>query len=346
MTLIFPYTNNIIGDKLKTDGIHVLPNFVNYEKWSNAIECPSGDVNYTMIRGYIDTCLLDIDKTLGWNSVMTKYRVSAGCTFDTSNATDASALHRDLQQHSESENFPVFTLIIYLDPAELMFVKGSHLKPRMSVLDSIMAKSSVLSLNPGDGVLFHASLLHGGIFSEITTRRTIQCFDIYPSPELAVRVSPQILHIWCPPDPKEHEKGILMAKFSHMGISIIMKYIAYTLAAHGYGHADIVLPDGIEAISGEAWRTRLPDRDQHDRKFHKGNLYVIANEVYCNDADEETNIRLRKFIYWKVWFNFVLCGVLSKILLTVIIYYIYKNWHHLKNRWIDILKRARKRYKR
>ena len=338
MTLIFPYTNNIIGNKLKKDGIHVLSNLVNYEKWSKAIACPSGDVNYTIIKGYIDTCLLDIDKTLGWNSVMTKYRVSAGCSFDTSNSTDASALHRDLQQHSEYENFPVFTLIIYLDPAELKFVKGSHVNLRMSMLDTIMTKSKVLSLNPGDGVLFHASLLHGGIFSEITTRRVIQCFDIYPSPELARMYSPRILHIWCPPDPKESENGILMAKFSHLGISIILKYIAYILAARGYGHADIVLPVGIEALSGEAWRERLPNSDQHDGKFHKGNLYVIANALYCNDADEETNNRLRKFIYWKIWFNIGVTIVTFAILLAILSIITYKNRGYLKNIWKDIFK--------
>jgi|TARA_B110000211_G_C13996485_1_gene516453 hypothetical protein len=346
MSLEFPYTNDIIGNSLKEDGMYVLPGLVNNDKWANAISCPTGNVNYKLMRVYIDECILEINKTIGWNSVMTKYRVSAGCTFDTSNATDASAFHRDLQQHSESENFPVFTLIVYLDPAELGVIKGSHLKRHMSLLDAITQTTEVLSLAPGDGVLFHASLLHKGLFKKLDSRRVIQCFDIYPTPELADKYSNRIIHIWLDPDSTESEKGIIMAKFTHLWISGIMKYVAYILAAQGYGHKNIVLPNGIEAISGEAWRGRLPHMQESDGEFHSGNLYVIANELYCVDADEENNKIIRNFIYHKIWFDIGVTILIYKILLSVIVIFIYKNRAKVKKLWTNGLKRIRKSSKR
>ena len=321
----FPCTEKAVAEGLHRDGFHRFPALVDPERWRTAVSCPSGTVNYTSMRVHIDACLRGLNERLGWDCVMTKYRVSAGCSFDASNATDASALHRDVQQHGET-NIPVFTLIVYLDKADLKLIGGSHRHHRMSLRQTLANRSEMLSFAGGDALLFHASLLHGGVFRTLHRRTIVQCFDIFPTAELAAAYGARIMHIWCPPVPKEERTGVLVARVSHMAIiAQVTQYLSYLIAARGYARFD--RPDGVDAFSCEAWRPRLPPEEQWDDEFHRGNLYVMADKRFSSDAAPKQNSDIRHEIY-----NFSKTGtrLLFALTLAVVLAAIRAGWTRLR----------------
>ena len=317
----FPCHDNTAKRALREDGFYRLSGLVDTEKWRSAVSCPSGTVNYQQMRSYINESFQQLDARLGWESVLTKYRVSAGCSFDASNATDASALHRDVQQHSNTVNIPVFTLIVYLDHADLKLIPGSHRHHRMSLVRALAARSTVLSFKPGDALLFHASLLHGGVFRTLKRRTIVQCFDIYPTRQLAAQFSPRIMQIWCPQLETETKRGVLVSKLSYTPVvAPIVQYLAYMIAAGGNGHGRIALPDNVDALSCEAWRPRLEPEAEKDGQFHRGNLYVAADAEFINDADPVTNARMRDCIYRQIYMGTALrVGLLVAILVVLLV---------------------------
>lgn len=68
---------------------------------------------------------------------------------------------------------PIYTLVIYLDKSRMEVVPGSHRKTRMNSLQILTLKPVTNEMNAGDAILFHASLLHAGIFVHHTGERRV-----------------------------------------------------------------------------------------------------------------------------------------------------------------------------
>ena len=160
-------------DQLYSDGYYILREFTDTKLWDSSFSCPL--VHHGRIASRIAECIIDLNKITGWNAQVSKFRASASCELTASNATDAGALHRDIMSYG-SELPQVYTLVIYLDDAYMKVVSGSHKHRKISSIDILTrTKSSIHHMNPGDAIVFHACLLHAGIFYPIRkSRRVVQ----------------------------------------------------------------------------------------------------------------------------------------------------------------------------
>ena len=279
-----------IRENLEEHGFCVLREFdtTNIGRWKEGMPCPSGKVNYTHIRPLIESSIDTLNKVTGWNSVYAKYRASAGCTVDSSNASDAAAFHRDIQVH-ETTPPPLFTLVMYYDEADLAILPKSHRKLDMGLIEYAKYPSQTIHFNEGDAILFNSSMMHRGMFKTIgESRRCVQIFDIAPTPELADKWYPKMLHL-------QHEGTDYSHSVSRLAYIPIISRCAHFFQEVVQGKKKhYTLPDGITIVSKEGWRKRLPEEGEYDNKWHDGNLYVIRNAPATND---DLNRSLRQYMH-------------------------------------------------
>lgn len=120
-------------------------------------------VNYLSMERFINENMINrVNEALNENLVCVKYRVS-----NNNNSSDASSFHRDLQiQNKENSLVDIYTCLSYLDPAIMEVIPKSHSNPIMDYTKIVphYLNKLQLKLNPGDILMFHASLIHKGIF--------------------------------------------------------------------------------------------------------------------------------------------------------------------------------------
>lgn len=305
----------IIFNSIRNDGFVVLRKIEHdrIDAWKETIRCPSGDVNYTLIKPLVESSVGRLNDITGWRSVFAKYRASAGCTDLSSNSTDAAAFHRDIHSNEEKTP-PLYTLVLYFDNAELSVIPGSHAMLDMGILDFISKHRQNLLFDAGDGVLFSNSLLHRGVFTRKgISRRCVQIFDISPSQEMANVWYPRIAHL-------QHQ-GTDLGKFASKiaYIPFISRCLHLFQEVSQAKRMGFDLPNGYSIISSEAWRKRLHPDGEYDGKFHKGNLYVIRN---APETDPVLNGRLRKHLQTRFVYDFRYVGLVTvaiSILIVVLI---------------------------
>lgn len=293
---------------LREQGYVQLRQFIDSHRWKRCIRLADGAVHHANCQlPLVQDAMARLASRTGWQKpALSKYRVSAGTTIGTSNATDAAAIHRDLFIYGEEVVPAIFTMIIYLDPAQLRLVPGSHRKPHMNWYESItvLGAASKIHFEPGDALLFHATLLHGGVFAPVgrqhdvpAPRRIIQLFDIYPtSKEAHVKHdSDRVLHIRSPK--MEENDGLRVSSLMHTGaLAPVLIWLFTIPGAAGYGyHANFRPPAPFTMISGEAFRSRTC-RSQPG--WLQGNTYVLVGQ-WCavHDADPMTNSNIRRWLY-------------------------------------------------
>ena len=291
---------------LRHKGFARLPGFVDRDMWRQCIRLEDGAVEHAGCQWpLVRRALGRLGALAGWEDpALSKYRVSAGTTLRTSNATDAAALHRDIMVYDEKGDVPaIFTMIVYLDAADLRVVPGSHRQLHMGwpAALTVMRRATTLHFEPGDALLFHATLLHGGVFPAAaapgTPRRIIQMFDIYPHRRAAGQPhdSDRVLHVWSPKD--EEDTSVLVSRLFHTpALAPVLVWAGTVSCAAGYGHRQRFRPPApYTIISGEAQRSR----SQHDQAgWQDGNTYAVARHgCAVHDADAPTNARLRRFLY-------------------------------------------------
>lgn len=324
------YAKEPFKKSLEENGYVMLRNLCAPQKWDRGFACPQ--INHGLILEEIKSTLQSVDNMLGWKTILSKFRVSATCEAKISNATDAAALHRDIAVYDSDVVPPIFTLVIYLDKTEFRLVPGSHKKINMPILEGarIYKKSIVLEMNPGDAALFHATMLHAGVFdSKVKERKVVQCFDIFPSPEVAQKWNSQIMHIWCPTDAKYDkmsEKISLLVRNKYL--AKVAKIIAAIRTSGGY-KIDKKLPSGVKIISGESYRKRLSDGTKL-YTMQYGNVYVPVPGSYLRDCTMSENKMYRACFYsYKCDIIRMLPYVLTILIISIILYriiltYIFK----------------------
>ena len=292
-----------ICESLQTQGFALLPGFVDVAAWQRCIRLEDGSVDYSNCQWPHIRKLVDkISTYTGWDAALSKYRVSAGTTLPTSNATDAANFHRDIMVYDEIVP-AIFTMVVYLDSADLRVVPGSHRKLHMNWKDSLSLSKyqKIVHFEPGDAMLFHATLLHGGVFPQRQPeaprpRRIIQLFDIYPTRKVPgePHTCDKVLHIWAPD--KDLPKGKLISRIVHSIAAPLVVWGGGVSTAAGYGHPYFKPPAPYTILSGESMRVRA---NHDDPGWMRGNAYILAKhgcDVHDPD-DDATNESIRQFIY-------------------------------------------------
>ena len=150
----------------------ILRQFLNKEEIEYGRNCfkENGILDYENMDRFVKNGLWKVNP----DAKSLKYRAS-----DNSNSSDAGHFHRDVCNYDESHIPKIYTVLFYLDEANMEIIPGSHNKPRMGILEGMMEKSVVCKMMPGDVLIFNSCTLHKGIFlrNNSAHRRLIQVFD-------------------------------------------------------------------------------------------------------------------------------------------------------------------------
>ena len=287
-----------VRKSLDERGFCVLRGLTDAAEWDDAFACPL--VHHGRLLQHVRECTQVLDEMLGWQTAITKLRASASCERKTSNATDAAALHRDIACYDDNAVTsppPIFTLVIYLNDTTMNVAPGTHKRLRFRPWETLRIRPQTQHVKAGDAVLFFATLLHAGSFTDDaqTERRVVQCFEIFPLPSLARTWSPKTVHVWCADDEKQDRfSAWLSAAMSRTGLAArIMSQLHLSKAACGYRIDRAVLPSDVSIVSGESWRKRLTVWDE----FVYGNVYAPVGDAEMRDATLLENQRLRAQFY-------------------------------------------------
>jgi len=282
MTSILPEVPPEVLSILHSDGFYHFRNAVSPENVDYARKYVTDTANYTKMEVYISQVLGSLYTKSGLQLECAKYRIS-----NKNNSVDAAGFHRDLQTMNNDivDPVPVYTVLSYLDSDSTMeLIPGSHTKYRMSILEAIhsLNNSIQIQVKPGDILIFHASMIHRGVFyRRLANRRLIQCFDCTPNSEF----SQKILHLPC----MDRCSQTMRKVFSHIAavrpLIKTLDFINSFNVATGYGSASNFMSrlnyEGIEFLSTESNTPRLkPKFDEPDIL----NKYIIL----------QTNIRDQK----------------------------------------------------
>lgn len=282
-------------DALQSSGYVVLRNFTRPEEWTDCFLCPK--VHHGCIVNQLERCRKHLNVITGWNARISKFRASAACELTTSNATDAGALHRDIMNFGD-EAPPIYTLVIYLDAAQLSVIPASHRTPHMSFWQTLTSKTVVQHMRGGDAILFHASLLHAGVFAhQEGDRRVVQCFDIYRTPKELHQWNHRLLHVWCPESSTNTARGEMLSKQMSSWVSKALSSFYVFRSGGGYGR--LKLPSGYTIVSGESYRKRLPTHQMH--AFYDANVYAPYPGAVLHDASATDVPALRSQLYHIRW---------------------------------------------
>lgn len=265
-------------DLLEQQGYIVFPKCIQPSLLSRYLDNEHGTIDYTGVKQFIDSKLLSqLNHRMKWQSQYVKFRLS------NNNNTDAAAFHRDVICQSKEfakRPSPMFTCVMYLNDDTMEIVKGSHKKSSYSYLEAIsmFKKENIarLKVQPGDIILFHANILHRGVFETKTTRRTIlQVFEIFPSLESFNKYKDTILHVTATENALTNS---LVANISRQNyVKDVLNYASYLNAATGYGQLPGFIVGKYLFLSSEGHTGRLTIK-VHEKQ--KENKYIPIIETH------------------------------------------------------------------
>ena len=136
-------------------------------------------INYKKLNSFVHTKLLpSINQEIPMlnEPIFGKMRFS-----NNTNSVDASTFHGDIYNHSENKLLPIYTCLIYFDHAQMEIIPGTHIKDENNSPLSQFSNKKIITMNPGDMLIFHANIHHRGInFSKTKNRRLLQVFNVFP----------------------------------------------------------------------------------------------------------------------------------------------------------------------
>lgn len=237
-------------------------------------------IDYARMRGFIDNVM--IRKTneamgQGWDMKYVKYRVS-----DNNNA-DAGGFHRDVvcQRNKDEPTYPIYTCLTYLDKTTMEVIPGTHtqhVEPLSNAL-TIYRKNTQVIVEPGDVLLFHATVLHRGIFTErMAHRRLAQVFDVYKNNDEYAAYAHRVLHILG----KETFTTLADELNKNPAAIWALSKLSYLNGITGYGYEHRILnrcgmPPQFTHMSSEGFRERL---EVVPGTWQPINKYIVVNETH------------------------------------------------------------------
>ncbi len=225
-----------------------------------------GTVDYAGIQKFIDREMLQyVNGSLGWDCDYIKYRVS-----DNNNSADASTFHRDLiyQGDARDERVDVYTCLAYLDDTFMEVIPGSHNALAIPLGKLAAYPATRIAVRRGHILLFHATLLHRGIFFNALnseTRKVVQIFEVFSSPAALQKNKDLIIHV----TGDEKYSDTMQRLSKHPVSTYFLNWVGYLNAATGYGQVpkDVLKKDGGGAflfISSEGLRGREEGVKPHE----------------------------------------------------------------------------------
>lgn len=287
--------------------MRVLRNFLTDEEVRRGRRCfkAGGLLDYGCMDGFVRQILSRVDPS----ARAMKYRAS-----DNSNSSDAGHFHRDVCNYDAHDIPEIYTVLFYLDEAEMEIVPGSHRSPVMSLMQGMRQKSTALKMNPGDVLIFNACTLHKGKFKKNNSghRRLIQVFDTTFG---GTDYTDRVLHLPCIGMCKTHNFSKISDFLAKSSVFKPVSKITYVNASTGYGARYRPL-EGTRytMISQEAGAPRHQGGDAID----VNNRYRILNPG-IHDVDEKDWYRVHYTIHVRSVHEF-LFGVAILFLVMLYIY--------------------------
>jgi hypothetical protein len=274
------------------------------------------EVDYANMTDFITTVLLPrTSQQIGddWNIVHAKYRVS------NNNNSDAGAFHRDVV--CMGPWIPALTCLTYFDTTVMELIPGSHHKigePYTEAL-SMFNKRVSLYIEPGDVLLFYATILHRGIFTTgQTQRRLVQVFDCFSDPVQYAKYYPQLIHITG--EPSAHSSFLVVNKSPVL--KDVNNFYGFLNAVTGYGSNKNLSFEGRQTFCSEGFCGRVTVVPNTMQPI---NQYILNTENNRGHYDLHPYYRSkwRWELYTKGLIIHVAITVFAIIIMLYIIYIIY-----------------------
>lgn len=285
----------------------VLRNFLSDDEIQRGRRCfkDGGMLDYQCMDGFVRQSLSKVDPS----ARSMKYRAS-----DNSNSSDAGHFHRDVCNYDPRVIPEIYTVLFYLDEAEMEIIPDSHKKPVMTLAQGVRQKSVVLKMNPGDVLMFNSCTLHKGKFSSNNQghRRLIQVFDTtFGDTDYTDRV----LHLPCIGRCKTYNFDKISDFLSKSSVFKFVSSITYVNTSTGYGSKYRPLEGSqYTMISQEAGASRYQGGDT----IETNNRYRILNPG-IHDVDEKNWYRIHHTIHERSVQEFMF----KVVILFLIMIYIY-----------------------
>ena len=225
---------NKILELLKTQGYYIFENLLSKDTISKAqTHVVDNKVNLFKLKNEIlEPHIIDpVGKELNKKLINMKFRIS-----NNNNATDAGMFHRDIHNYSNTETTRIFSILSYLDGGYMELVPSSNNHKKMSIPQAIhfYQKRKRLFLNPGDVLIFDATIIHRGIFyKKQADRRLIQLFDCVFKEDFDHYMK-TIVHVPCRDQCNGTMAENIMAMNKNKILSYIISPIVYLNTAIGY----------------------------------------------------------------------------------------------------------------
>ena len=314
-----------MSNNLEEKGFVIFRNVIDKQSIDYARNQINSKVNYYKLKRFIDTEMMrKVNILTNKDLDYIKYRVS-----NSNNSSDAGAFHRDIHTYEKTQ--PIYTCLAYLDESVLEIIPKSHKELCISYLDFNKFYNSKIQLkmNPGDLLLFNASLLHRGIFykTKSKNRRLIQLFDCVSLRDMK-KYEESILHIPCRNECSSLISNSLIKINKNKFSSDVANRIALIASFRGYGYKINPIKfmsndKQIKHISTESERNR-PSVNIYDDQFHESNTYNV-NKYKIKDIDKKKrgvyafySYSIELIMFLMLWiFIFILMYVLiTKIILV------------------------------
>jgi hypothetical protein len=275
------------------------------------------DLDYSGMEQFVRGPFLGkINGAFSWSTVYTKYRVS-----DNNNSVDASAFHRDIFPINGAESAgapPVYTILTYFDKTVMEIIPGSHNELDMSYGLAVRRyfDAERLVIEPGDMLIFHATLLHRGIFTEKQVhRRVLQVFDCFPSNNIFQQYNEKICHI----PGNEKFQGAMMTIARTPGFIFFSNIAGFLNSATGHGShlADMTGVCSVEAynyLSSEGLTKRASQGGVQPL-----NKYFLRDPSTVNDLPSECYQKF-KFAYYNK--QFFIYFIIALVLFATAVYFL------------------------
>jgi len=194
------YLNIIIiyfMDNINNDGYLILKDVLTPEQLQNGLNSDrNGIIDYKIMRDFIDNDFISTivaNTSFIKNPTYIKFRYS-----NNNNSTDASTFHSDIYDFTDNEIMPIYTCLCYFDKTQMEVIPGSHKRQFHNENSSISSynKKRLLTIEPGDIVIFHANMYHRGTnFNTNGNRRLLQVFEVFPDNETYLYNSDKLLTV-------------------------------------------------------------------------------------------------------------------------------------------------------
>lgn len=312
-----------IYEELQKNGFYIFKNAIDVNTLDYYKQfMPDKNVNYGEMDKFIQQYMIDnISQSFNKKMVNMKYRIS-----NNNNSADASAFHRDLHILNNNK-FPVnvFTMLTYIDGGKMQLIPGTHLTPHIPIHKAypVFNTSVTITLNPGDILIFVASIIHRGIFYlKQENRRLIQLFDTVFHDELNYYLQ-KIMHIPCRNECNE-SLSKKMIKYSKIkALNELLNFAAFFNTSIGYAQYNFIKNKNVNYFSTETNQKRISIVPY---SLQEGNCYIV--KIPGIDIDKKD---FKMFYYLSFYLNYQLFMILEIIFIIIIVLIIRQIIKRIKN---------------